>query len=458
MSESQTHEPEGGSKILMNTNNTTAAQTSQWSAGQKSGHGAVQPGEIAIGVILGRTSEFFDFFVYAIASVLVFPKLVFPYLSPLNGTLYSFAIFSLAFIARPFGTFIFMAIDRAHGRVVKLTIALFLLGSSTVAVGFLPGHAQIGVASAVLLSLLRIGQGLALGGGWDGLASLLAINAPKNRRGWYAMIPQLGAPLGLLVASMLFAYFVNSLSPADFLDWGWRYPFFVAFAINVVALFARLRIVASPEYEELFQNLDLEPASVNETLQTEGSNVVIGTFAPLASFALFHMVTVFPLSWVFLFTDQPAVHFLVVEMIGAVFGIGAMVVSGKLADLYGRRALLAATAGMIAAFSGFAPQLLNGGDAGEVAYVVIGFILLGLSFGQSSGTVAKNFSAKYRYTGSALTSDLAWLFGAGFAPLIGLGLSSHFGLMMSGAYLLSGTIVTLMALAISSQIGIRDER
>ncbi|RVA76574.1 MFS transporter, partial [Mesorhizobium sp. M7A.F.Ca.US.006.04.2.1] len=160
-------------------------------------HHEVKPGEIAVGVIIGRTSEFFDFFVYAIASVIVFPKLVFPYADPLTGTLYSFAIFALAFIARPIGTAIFTALDRAYGRSAKLTIALFLLGTSTVSIAFVPGYDQIGPASAWLLAMFRIGQGLALGGTWDGLASLLALNAPEKRRGWYAMFPQLGAPLGL---------------------------------------------------------------------------------------------------------------------------------------------------------------------------------------------------------------------------------------------------------------------
>lgn len=262
-------------------------------------HDSVNTGEIAIGVIIGRTSEFFDYFVYAIASVVVFPKLVFPYVDLLTGTLYSFGIFALAFLARPIGTTIFMAVDRAYGRGAKLTIALFMLGTSTVAVAFLPGYEQVGSASVVLLAILRIGQGLALGGTWDGLAPLLALNVPDKSRGWYAMIPQLGAPLGLMVASALFAYFINTLSAEDFLEWGWRYPFFVAFAINVVALFARLRIVVTPEYSQLFESRDLEPEPVVKTLQAEGRNVVVGTFAPLASFALFHMVTVFPLSWIF---------------------------------------------------------------------------------------------------------------------------------------------------------------
>jgi MFS family permease len=148
-------------------------------------HGQLNPAEIAVGVVVGRTSEFFDFFVYAIASVIVFPKLVFPFVDALTGTLYSFAIFALAFVARPIGTVIFIALDRAYGRGAKLTVALFLLGGSTMSMAFLPGYADIGAASIWVLALLRVGQGIALGGTWDGLASLLALNSPKNKRGFY---------------------------------------------------------------------------------------------------------------------------------------------------------------------------------------------------------------------------------------------------------------------------------
>jgi MFS family permease len=415
-------------------------------------HDKIAPGEIAIGVIIGRTSEFFDFFVYAIASVLVFPKLIFPDADPLSGTLYSFGIFSLAFVARPCGSLIFIAVDRHYGRGLKLTIALFLLGGSTAAVAFLPGYAEIGIWSGILLALFRIGQGVALGGAWDGLASLLALNAPEDKRGWYAMIPQLGAPLGLIVASALFAFFIASLSAADFLEWGWRYPFFVAFAINVVALFARLRIVSTPGYANLFESRELQPAPVMDTVREQGKNIAIGAFAPLASFALFHMVTVFPLSWVFLFTKEGPARFLVIEIAGAVVGVVATIASGLIADRVGRRVLLGFSAAAIAVFSGFAPQLLDGGIAGEIFFMVTGFALLGLSFGQSSGAINSNFSTVHRYTGAALTSDLAWLFGAGLAPFVALFLSYHFGLLAAGAYLLSGALGTLAALALDKEL------
>ncbi len=414
------------------------------------------PGDIAIGVIIGRTSEFFDFFVFAIACVLVFPKLVFPQLSPLDGMLGTFAIFSLAFIARPIGTLIFMAIERAYGRGVKLTIALFMLGTSTVVTAFVPGHADIGVASAWILALFRIGQGLAWGGTWDGLPSLLAMYAPEDRRGWYAMLPQIGAPLGLALASGLFIYFLTHLSAVDFSEWGWRYPFFVAFAINVVALFARLRLVLAQEYVVLFEDRALQPAPVLETLFRQRRTIVLGAFAPLASFALFHMVTVFPLSWVFLHTDQSPARFLMIEMVGAFICISAIIASGVAADRFGRRRLLAVVAGGIAVFSGFAPLLLNAGQMGEMMYMCMGFILLGLSFGQASGVVSSNFPPQYRYTGSALTSDLAWLIGSAFAPFIALWLSSHAGLIMAGAYLLSGAICTVVALFVNRSLAARD--
>lgn len=409
-------------------------------------HGHISQMDIATGVVIGRTSEFFDFFVYAIASVLVFPATVFPYVDQLTGTLYSFAILAIGFVARPFGTWLFTGVDRSYGRSVKLTIALFLLGGSTAAIAFLPSYASIGHWSAVILILCRIGQGLALGGAWDGLRSLLAMNAPANRRGWYAMFPQIGMPLAVIVASVLFAFLLMAMPAEDFLDWGWRYPFFVAFAINVVALFARLRIVAAPEYVDQFESRDLQPAPVADVIRHDWKTVIIGAFAPLASFALFHMVTVFPLSWVYLFTDEPPVRFLVIMAVAAVFGLGATLLSGVLADRIGRRSLLGSCAAAIAVFSGIAPTLLDSGERGVIIFMIGGFILFGLSFGQAAGSVSQGFGPARRYTGAALVSDLAWLFGAGFAPLVALLLSTRFGLIASGGYLASGALATLAAL------------
>ncbi|MES1162845.1 MAG: MFS transporter, partial [Rhizobacter sp.] len=399
---------------------------------------SVAPGDIAVGVVIGRASEYFDFFVYGIASVLVFPTVFFPFANPLQGTLWAFVLLAVAFVVRPIGTLVGMKIQERFGRSTKLTIALFLLGTSTVSMALLPGFETIGVWAIVLLTIARIGQGLALGGSWDGLPSLLALNAPEKRRGWYAMLGQLGAPLGFFIACALFAYLWKNLPSADFLSWGWRYPFFVAFAINVVALFARLRLVVTHEYEQQMDEHELDPCDVGDLMRQQGGNVLIGAFAALASYALFHLVTVFPLSWINLYSRQEIGQFLSVELTGAALAALAMLLSGLIADRIGRRRTLGTVAVLIGVFSLLTPWLLGGGEWAQDAFILIGFTLLGLSYGQAAGSVTSNFLPHFRYTGAALTSDLAWLIGAAFAPLVALGLSSQFGLGAVSLYLLSG--------------------
>ena len=419
-------------------------------------HEDVTPSEIAVGVIIGRSSEYFDFFVFGIACVLVFPSFLFPFMSRLDGTLMAFALLAVAFVVRPVGTAVSMAIQRRWGRGTKLTIALFMLGVCTVGMAFLPGYKDAGTTAIVALLILRVGQGLALGGSWDGLPSLLAMSAPKERRGWYAMIGQLGAPLGFVLAAGLFAYLYSSLTVQEFLAWGWRYPFFVAFAVNVVALFARLRLVVGQSYSELLKERELQPVPVSRVMRDEGSNVLLGAFAALASFALFHLVTVFPLSWITLYSDQPVTQILGVQIVGAFLAAGAIMVSGWLSDHLGRRKLLGGMAVLIGVFSFMAPVLLNTGEVGSTMFLLLGFVLLGLSYGQASGTVTANFSPQYRYTGAALSADLAWIIGAAFAPLVALYLSSQFGLLAVTVYLLSGVACTLGALNLNRRMERRD--
>ncbi len=414
-------------------------------------HDQVRISDVAVGVVIGRTSEFFDFFVFAIACVLVFPAHVFSYASPEAGTLYAFLILALGFIARPVGTLIFTEIDRRYGRGAKLTSALFLLGTSTVAISFLPSFGQEGWLTVASLCLFRMGQGAALGGSWDGLSSLLAMNAPGSEKARFATLPQIGAPLGLILASGLFIYLKVALSEEDFLSFGWRYPFFVAFAINVVALFARLRLVVSDEFKTLFSESDLKPRGVPATLGDEWLNIVIGAFTPLATSALFHMVTVFPLAWIYIYEPADTISLMWIEIVGAVLGLGAIIASGFIADRIGRRTLLSICALGIAIYAILSPLVLTLGLSGVTLYVVLGFLLLGLSFGQSSGAVASGFALRNRYTASNLTADLAWMFGAGFAPFVALYLTQTLGLWSAGAYLLSGALCTLAALTLFSR-------
>jgi len=422
-------------------------------------HGPIAPGEIAIGVIIGRLSEMFDFFVFGIAAVLVFPQVFFPYVDVRTATFYSFFIFSLAFVARPLGSYLFRNLHERYGRGTKLTVALFVLGTATAGIAFLPGYQTLGVWSIVLLAMLRMGQGIGIAGSWDGLPSLLALNAPEGRRGWFAMLPQLGGPIGFFIAAGLFAYLVSALSPQDFLDWGWRYPFCVAFAINVVALFARLRLVVTPEFAALLRTRELEPSPLGELFRTQRASIALGALAPLASFALFHLVTVFPLSWVTLFSEQSVVDCLIVQMFGAALCLVSMLLSGQVADRIGRRATLALGAGLIALFSlaGLLPVFLHGNVLGALLFVLGGFVLLGFTHAQAAGAINSTFPSRYRYSGAVVTSDLAWLVGAAFAPLVALFIADRFGVGYVGLYLLSGAIVTLLALGINRNLEMRDD-
>jgi MFS family permease len=301
--------------------------------------------------------------------------------------------------------------------------------------------------------VLRFVQGFALGGSWNGLASLAALKAPKDKRGWYAMLPQLADPIGFILAAGLFAYIWAALTPQEFIEWGWRYPFFAAFAINIVSLFASLRMVVAPRYAEQLKERDLEPASMRQLMREQGHNVALGTFAPLASYALFHLVTIFALSWALLYTQQTVTSFLVVQVVGAFVAMPCMIISGKVANRFGRRTTLAVGSLLIAVYSGWTALLLSGGVVNSYLFVIVGYALLGFAHAQAAGAVSANFRPEFRYSGAMITSDLGWLIGAGFAPLVALSLAMYAGVPYVGLYLLTGAVGTLAALWFSRQSG-----
>lgn len=413
----------------------------------------LKPGEVAVGVIVGRIGQSFDSFVFGIGCVLAFPAVFFPFASRIDGIYYSFLIFALAFIARPLGSMFFQVLERHLGLPTKLTIALFVLGMATAGTAFLPGYDTFGWAAIAALAVLRFGQGFALGGSWNGLASLMALKAPKDKRGWYGMLPQLSDPLGFALAAALFAYIWASLTPQEFIDWGWRYPFFAAFAINVVALFARLRTVVAPRYAEQLKERELEPSSMRTLVRSQGNNIALGAFAPLASYAIFNLVTIFALAWALLFTKQSTLDFLLVQIVGAFVAIPCMLLSGRVANRFGRRTTLAVGGVLIAIYSGWTALLLSGGAVPSYLFIIIGYALLGFTHAQAAGAVSSNFRTEFRYSGAMITSDLGWLIGAGFAPLVALLLARHAGVPYVGLYLLSGAIGTLAALWISRRSG-----
>jgi len=406
----------------------------------------VRPSEIAVGVSIGRVGEFFDFFVYGIASVLVFPTLFFPFASAYQGLCYAFVIFSLGFIARIPGALLFRVVQERHGRGTKLFGALLLLGTSTVCIAFLPGYMEIGAVSIALLAGLRFAQGMAVGGAWDGLPSLLAISAPAERKGWYAMISQIGAPLAFLVAAGLFAYLTSSIEADEFIDWGWRFAFFTAFAINVVTLFARLRMVVTPEFEQLFRARELTPSPLSSLLRSQGRDILLGALVPMGSYALFHLVTIFPLTWPVLGGGSfPLDNIFLLQIIGGFLCLATMLISGKVADRIGRvRTLWWATI-IIALFCIPAP-LMGNTEFGSLAFIPSGFAVLGFALAQAAGAVNSIFGRQDRYSGALITNELGWLLGAGFAPLIALVLAHSLGNAGVAYYVVFAAAVSIIAL------------
>lgn len=400
--------------------------------------------EVVITVVMARVTDFFGFFVYAIASALVFPRLFFPTFDPVTGTLLSFAIFSLAFLARPVASMSGRIIQRKIGRAGKVTLALVILGSATVAIGLLPGFDTLGWWAPVLLAVLRICQGLGLGGAWDGLTLQLQHSAPENKQGFYAMVPQLGGPIGFVVAASLFYVLTGFLTEEEFFTFGWRFTFFAVFAVNVVSLFARLRLLNADwgVEEELVTS-----APMRELIQTQWRPILLSAFLPLASYALFHMVTVFPLGITNLFTGRDISDILLLQLIGGTLAVFAVIATGVLADRFGRRYVLGVSTALILVLC----LMIGTLTTNPATFILFGFVVLGLTYGQASAIVPRRFERKYRYSGTALATNLSWILGAAFAPLIGLSLVVGIGLWGAAIYLLSGAVVTFVALRILSK-------
>lgn len=395
--------------------------------------------EVVTTVIIARVTDFFGFFVYAIASALVFPSVFFPFLDPLQGTLASFAVFSLAFVARPVASLIGRWLQHRIGRGTKVTIALMILGCATVAIGLLPGYERIGWLAPVLLAVLRLMQGLGLGGAWDGLTLQLQHVAPGHLQGRYAMVPQLGGPLGFVVAAAMFYVLTDFLTAEEFLKWGWRFAFFAVMAVNLVSLFARLRLLNADLGVESHV---VTSAPLRDLIRHQWRPILLSTFVPLASYALFHLVTVFPVAYENLYTDFGMSNILLMQLMGGGLCIASVLISGVLADHIGRRRVILLSTVLIVGLS-FAVGALATTPA---LFVLPGFAVLGLAYGQASAILPDRFEPHFRYSGTAMATNLSWLTGAAFAPLVAMGLVAWLGLWAVALYLLSGSAVTFAAL------------
>ncbi len=401
---------------------------------------------VLLASLAGTTIEFFDFYIYATAAVLVFPKLFFPASDPASATLQSLATFALAFFARPVGSVVFGHFGDRIGRKATLVAALLTMGLSTVFIGLLPTYASIGMLAPALLALCRFGQGFGLGGEWGGAVLLATENAPPGKRAWYGMFPQLGAPLGFLASGGVFLLLSENLSDAQFLRFGWRLPFIASSLLVLVGLYVRLKITETPAFRESMEKRERVAVPIVTVFRSHARALVLGTLIAVATFLLFYLLTVFCLSWGTSKLGYSREEFLILQMIGVLFFAVTIPWSAVLADRYGRRfVLMLVTAGIIGFGLVFGP-LFQAGLAGVVLTFILGFALMGMTYGPLGTLLSELFPTAVRYTGSSMTFNLAGILGASLAPSVATWLATNHGLPSVGYYLSGAASLTLLAL------------
>ena len=397
--------------------------------------------------LAGTTIEFFDFYIYATAAVLVFPKLFFPAGDPASATLQSLATFALAFFARPIGSAVFGHFGDRIGRKATLVAALLTMGISTVVIGLLPTYASIGVFAPLLLALCRFGQGLGLGGEWGGAVLLAIENAPPGKRAWYGMFPQLGAPIGFLCSSGVFLVLTEWLDDAQFFAFGWRIPFLLSALLVAVGLYVRLKLTETPAFLRAIENDERVRVPMFSVFARHARVLVLGMFAALATFVLFYLMTVFSLSWGTSALGYARKDFLELQMIGVLLFAVGIPLSAVAADRRGARAvLIAATIAILAFGVLFEPLFAAGNVTRVLVFLALGLFLMGLTYGPLGTALAELFPTAVRYTGASLAFNLAGIVGASLAPYIAMWLATHYGLRYVGYYLSVAALLTLMAL------------
>lgn len=403
------------------------------------------PAQVLFASLIGTTIEFFDFYIYATAAVLVFPRLFFPPGDPTTATLASLATFGVAFLARPIGSAIFGHFGDRIGRKATLVAALLTMGLSTVCIGLLPTYDSIGLAAPFLLALCRFGQGLGLGGEWGGAVLLAIENAPPGRRAWYGMFPQLGAPLGFLCSGGVFLLLSAVFSDEQFFAFGWRLPFVASAALVLVGLYVRLTITETPVFQQSLARREPVKVPVLAVIRDHGRTLVAGTLTSLATFVLFYLMTVFTLSWGTTQLGFTRDRFLVMQLIGILCFAVTIPISARLAESGRRRTMISVTV-LIAVFGLFMGPLLQAGTAGAMLTLAVGLALMGLTYGPLGTVLSELFPTSVRYTGSSMTFNLAGIFGASLAPYIATWLATRYGLPWVGYYLTASALLTLVGL------------
>ncbi|SEQ32358.1 metabolite-proton symporter [Solimonas aquatica] len=414
------------------------------------------PRRVLLASLAGTTIEFFDFYIYATAAVLVFPKLFFPASDPTSATLQSLATFAIAFFARPIGSALFGHFGDRIGRKATLVAALLTMGLSTVTIGLLPTYASIGVLAPLGLALCRFGQGLGLGGEWGGAVLLATENAPPGKRAWYGMFPQLGAPLGFICSGGVFLLLSELLSDAQFFAWGWRIPFIASALLVLMGLYVRLKIHETPAFQKALAREERVRVPMLSVLRDHPRALILGTLVAVATFVLFYLMTVFALSWGTSALGYARQQFLPLQLFGILFFALTIPLSALWAERHGRRLTLMVVSAAIAVFGLFFAPLFSAGLYGVVATLALGLALMGLTYGPLGTILSELFPTSVRYTGASLTFNLAGILGASLAPYIATYLAKTYSLQYVGYYLSAAALLSLLALALTPETRDRD--
>jgi metabolite-proton symporter len=401
---------------------------------------------VAFASFIGTAIEFFDFYIYGLAVAMVIGPVFFPGSDPAAQALNAFLTFGIAFLARPLGAFLFGHFGDRVGRTTTLVASLLVMGISTTLVGVLPGHDLIGWAAPALLCLLRFGQGIGLGGEWGGAALLAAEYAPKGKRGWYGMFPQLGPPVGFFLATGSFLLLADVLDDAQFRAWGWRIPFLASAALVIVGLYVRLTLAETPVFTKAVQSHQPARLPLAQLLVHHSVPLTLGALAMVVCYALFYVSTVFALSYGVATLGVPRPQFLSMLCVAVVFMAAATPLSAWAGDRYGRRPVLL-VAGSAAFLSGFliAPMLGSGSPRQITSFLSIELFLMGATFAPMGALLPELFPTAVRYTGAGGAYNLGGVLGASLAPYIAQQLVLHGGLAWVGGYISAAAAISWLA-------------
>ncbi|MFH3953683.1 MFS transporter, partial [Acinetobacter nosocomialis] len=375
-----------------------------------------------------------------------FPHLFFPASSGSAAVLQSLATFAIAFIARPTGAALFRHLGDRIARKATLVAALLTMGISTVCIGLLPTYAQIGIVAPLLLALCRLGQGLGLGGEWSGAVLLATENAPEGKRAWYGMFPQLGAPIGFILATGSFLLLSAAIPEQAFMQWGWRIPFIASAVLVIVGLYIRLKLHETPAFQKVLDKQKEVNIPFKEVVTKHTGKLILGTIAAICTFVVFYLTTVFALNWGTTKLGYARGEFLELQLFATLCFAAFIPLSAIFAEKFGRKAASIGVCIAAAIFGLFFSSMLESGNTLIVfLFLCTGLSIMGLTYGPIGTVLSEIFPTSVRYTGSALTFNLAGIFGASFAPLIATKLAETYGLYAVGYYLTAASLLSLIA-------------